>query len=123
MINIMEHIIDVSILKEDNFDVSTILNIKEVLKDKLPKKRDNFSNKKLSNSIKKIIQNDFDIANEILAKKGCDETIEKYLKDVNDKIMYDDDFDRVIVILSLFIIMNYIIDLKLVEAHYNNIEL
>ena len=123
MINIMEHIIDVSILKEDNFDVSTILNIKEVLKDKLPKKRDNFSNKKLSNSIKKIIQNDFDIANEILAKKGCDETIEKYLKDVNDKIMYDDDFDRVIVILSVFIIMNYIIDLKLVEAHYNNIEL
>ena len=119
----MEHIIDVSILKEDNFDVSTILNIKEVLKDKLPKKRDNFSNKKLSNSIKKIIQNDFDIANEILAKKGCDETIEKYLKDVNDKIMYDDDFDRVIVILSVFIIMNYIIDLKLVEAHYNNIEL
>jgi hypothetical protein len=119
----MEHIIDVSILKEDNFDVSSILNIKELLKDKLPKKRDNFSNKKLCNIIKKIIQNEYGLANEILAKKGCNETLDKYLNDVNDKIMFDDDVNKVIVILSVFIIMNYIIDLKLVEAHYNLIEL
>ena len=108
---------------ELNFDLASILNVKEILIDRLPKKRINYTNKKLSNSIKKIMKNEFDLANEILSKQGVESTIEQYVNDFNDKIMFYDDIDKIVLILSEYIIMKYIENMKLVEAFYNDIEL
>jgi len=108
---------------EINFELTTILNINEILLDKLPKKRINYTNKKLKNSIIKIMRNEFELANILLAKQGIESTIEQYIEDVNDKIMFYEDIDKVVSKLAVFIVMKYIENMKLVEAFYNTIEL
>ena len=89
--------------------LSSILNIKEILIDRLPKKRINYSNNKLKNIITKIMKNEFELANEIVSKQGIESTIEQYIEDVNDKIMFYEDIDKVVSKLAVFIVMKYII--------------
>jgi len=108
---------------EIDFDLATLLNVKEILLDKLPKNRINYSNKKLSNIITKIMKNEFELANEILAKEGVESTIDQYIKEVDNKIMFDDDIDKVVLILSVYIVMKYIQNKQLIEEYYNFIEL
>jgi len=108
---------------ELNFDVSSVLNVKEILIDRLPKKRINYTNKKLNNIITKIMKNEFDLANEIISKQGIKNTVEQYVKDVNDKIMFEDNNEKIVLILSTYVVMKYIENMKLIEAHYNEIEL
>jgi len=108
---------------ELNFEMSSILNINEILIDNLPKKQ----NKKNSLvtiyfALLKIMNRDLDLMDYILGLQGRENTLEHYIKYVSDDIKNYDD-DKIILTLSVYIVMNYIEEMKMIDAFYNNIEL